>query len=30
MYSIRDTEFIRYDYSTGRNVNRVEIDVETE
>ena len=29
MYSIRDTEFIRYDHSSGRSVNRVEIDVDT-
>lgn len=29
MYSIRDTEFIRYDSTAERCVNRVEIDVDT-
>lgn len=29
MYSIRDTEFIRYDHSSGRSVNRLEIDVDS-
>lgn len=29
MYSIRNTEFIRYDHSSGRSVNRVEIDVDS-